>query len=64
MHKCPICEKFIEPARDQFTYGIAEGKSCRFDMAPKNLPESSRAYQIHEVCADAFRQRVESGETF
>ena len=62
VYRCPICEKLIEPAREQYTYAIVDGRSCRFDLKPEALRGSERAYQVHDVCADALKQRVENGE--
>jgi hypothetical protein len=60
-YKCPICERFIEPAREQFTYAVVEGHSCRFENKPDNLSSSARVYQLHDVCTSEFQNRVANG---
>jgi hypothetical protein len=60
-YKCPICDKLIEPAREQFTYAVVEKGSCRFENIPSNLSSSARVYQIHDVCTSDFENRVANG---
>jgi hypothetical protein len=59
--KCPICERFIEPSREQFTYGIVEGFRCRFATNPADYRSGARIYQVHEGCVEEFRRRVTQG---
>jgi len=41
---------------------LVDGRSCRFELKPEALWGCERAYQVHDVCADALKQRVENDE--
>ena len=60
MFKCPVDQKEVHTAKEEYKCFIVEGRKCRsvqlIDCAPDDRP-----VLVHETCAAKFQEQVASG---
>jgi hypothetical protein len=60
---CPVCDKPVDAARQQFMHALVEGQTCRLiHKIPDGTDPKTIVARLHDSHADEFKRMVANGK--